>query len=297
MSDENEFEKLATLPPEEAIAYMKARGITAETYHYTDLWQSQHDRAFTISRLTRADLLERIQESLIQSVAGDMTRNDWLVQTRALLQKEGLWGNVEVTDPNTGEQLSTTFNEARLRLIFDTNVRQALAAGQWQSLLRTKARNPYVRYIAMDDDRTRPEHRAWHNVVLPIDDPWWDTHRPPNGYHCRCRVVGISKVKFRRGYSESRPGAEDDEDAPLVREAFKTERPPEQLVEWRNPATGVVQKIPKGIDPGFDYNAGTTEGSGTALEDLVRNKLAKLSPEVRAAAERDGIDPPPSPSR
>ena len=227
----NIFITLGTMPPEEAVAYMKAQDLTAETFHWTDLWQSQHDRAFTISCLARADLLERLHESLVKSVSGELDRTDWLLQTRALLQKEGLWGTVEETDPETGEQLKTTFNEARLRLIHDTNVRQALAAGKWQNLLRTQARNPYVRYISADDDRTCPEHRAWHNVVLPIDDPWWDTHRPPNGYHCRCKVVGVSKVKYRRGYSESRPGAEIDEDAPIVREPYK---PGLRLRPWRH---------------------------------------------------------------
>jgi SPP1 gp7 family putative phage head morphogenesis protein len=179
------------------------------------------------------------------------------MDTRTLLQKEGLWGTVEVTDPITGEPLKTTFNEARLRLIHDTNVRQALAAGQWQRMLRNQARYPYARYVAMDDERTRPDHRAWHNTVLPIDHPWWSTQRPPNGYHCRCRVIGLTQAEFEHGFSQSRPGAETDENAPLVRETFKTEPPPEQLLDWRNPRTGEVQKIPKGIDPGFDHSPGT----------------------------------------
>jgi len=195
---------------------------------------------------------------------------------------------VEVKDPITGEPLKTTFNEARLRLIHDTNVRQALAAGQWQRMLRNQARYPcarypYARYLAMDDECTRPDHRAWHNTVLPVDHPWWSTHRPPNGYHCRCRVIGLTQAEFERGFSQSRPGAETDETAPLVRETFKTEPPSEQLVDWRNPRTGEVQKIPKGVDPGFDYNPGTG-AAAEATDELVKRKLAALSPAVRAAA-------------
>ncbi|MBL8370029.1 MAG: minor capsid protein [Burkholderiaceae bacterium] len=291
MSAASEFAQLARLRPAEAIAYMDGRKLVAETGHYTDLWRDQHERAFTISRLHRADLLEKVQESLSKAVAGDLTRRDWIQQTRTLLQKEGFWGNLEVPDQRTGEIKKTTFNEARLRLIYDTNVRQALAAGQWQRMLRNRGSHPYARYVSMDDGRVRPEHRAWHNTVLPIDHPWWNTHRPPNGYHCRCRVVGVTRAEFERGFAQSRPGAETDENAPLVREDFKTEPPPEQRVAWRNPATGELQKVPRGIDPGFDYNPGT-KGASLEFEEFVRNKLLKLSPAIREAAQKAGVFPP-----
>lgn len=231
------------------------------------------------------------QESLIHATAGDLTRRDWLKQTKALLPKEGLWGTVEVTDPKTGEIKKTRFNEARLRLIHDTNVRQALAAGQWQRIVRNRDSHPYVRYVSMDDGRVRPLHRLWHNTVLPVEHPFWQTHRPPNGYHCRCRVVGVTKAEFERGFAQSRPGAETDSNAPLVRENFKTEAPPKQLMDWRNPATGEVRKVPAGIDPGFDYNPGT-KGASLEFEEFVRNKLLKLSPAIRAAAQQAGIHPP-----
>ena len=291
MSAASEFAQASRLKPAEAMAYMQGRWKVAETSDYTDLWRDQHERAFTISRLHRADLLEKIQESLTKATAGDLTRRDWIKQTRTLLQKEGLWGTVEVTDPKTGEVKKTKFNEARLRLIHDTNVRQALAAGQWQRMLRNRASHPYVRYVSMDDGRVRPLHRLWHNTVLPIEHPWWNTHRPPNGYHCRCRVVGVTQEEFERRFAQSRPRAETDENAPLVQEDFKTEPPPEQLVDWRNPATNEVHKVPRGIDPGFDYNPGT-KGASLEFEEFVRNKLLKLSPPIREAAQKAGVFPP-----
>ncbi len=293
MSAASEFARLSRVQPAEAIAYMDGRKLVTETGHYTDLWKDQHSRAFTISRLTRADLLERVQESISKSVAGDLTRRDWIKQTRTLLQKEGFWGTIEVNDPKTGEPLKTTFNEARLRLIYDTNARQALAAGQWQRMLRNRESHPYVRYLSMDDGRVRPLHRLWHNTVLPIEHPFWSTHKPPNGFNCRCRVVGVTQAEFERGFAQSRPGAETDENAPLVREDFKTEPPPVQMVDWHNPATGETEKVPAGIDPGFDYNPGTV-GASNAFEEMVQRKLARLSPAVRNAAQqgrlRAGLD-------
>ena len=288
MSAATDFARLQRLPPQEAIAYMQGRELVGETFSAYDLWQDQHGRAFTISRLARADLLEALQKSLAQSVAGDLNRKDWIDNAEKLLKNAGWWGSKEVTDPRTGELLKTRFNHARLQLIFDTNVRQAQAAGQWQRLLRNRRIHPYARYVCMDDDRVRPLHRSWHNVTLPLDDPWWQTHRPPNGYRCRCRIIGVSQRDYDRGEVLSRPGAETDENAPIVRQPMRKTAPQDGFTNWTNPSTGEVKRIPAGIDPGFDYNAGTV-GESQAFKALIERKLAALNPAVKTAVLNSGV--------
>ena len=291
MSAASDFARLQRLPPAEAMAFMDGRQLTADTYHWHDLWRDEHQRAFTVSRLARGDLLEALQASLAKSVAGDLSRRDWIKRTEQLLKNAGWWGTTEVTDPRTGEMLKTRFNHARLQLIFDTNVRQAAAAGQWQRMLRNQRTHPFARYVAMDDDRTRPQHRSWHNVTLPLDDPWWSTHRPPNGYRCRCRMIGVTQREYDQGEVLDRPGAETDRKAPIVRAPMAKTAPPEALRDWRNPATGAIEKIPDGIDPGFDYNPGTT-GRSQAFEAMVQAKLARMLPAVAEAASTAGVLPP-----
>ena len=291
MSAASDFARLQRLPPAEAMAFMDGRQLTADTYHWHDLWRDEHQRAFTVSRLARGDLLEALQASLAKSVAGDLSRRDWIKSTEQLLKNAGWWGTTEVTDPRTGEMLKTRFNHARLQLIFDTNVRQAAAAGQWQRLVRNQRTHPYARYVAMDDERTRPQHRAWHNVTLPLDDAWWATHRPPNGWRCRCRVIGVTQREYDQGEVLDRPGAETDRKAPIVRAPMAKTAPPEALRDWRNPATGAIEKIPDGIDPGFDYNPGTT-GRSQAFEAMVQAKLARMLPAVAEAASTAGVLPP-----
>lgn len=291
MSAASDFARLQRLPAAEAMAFMDGRQLTAETYHWYDLWRDEHQRAFTVSRLARGDLLEALQASLAKSVGGDLSRRDWIRSTEQLLKNAGWWGTTEVTDPRTGEMLKTRFNHARLQLIFDTNVRQAAAAGQWQRMLRNQRTHPFARYVAMDDDRTRPQHRAWHNVTLPLDDPWWSTHRPPNGYRCRCRMIGVTQREYDQGEVLDRPGAETDRKAPIVRAPMAKTAPPEALRDWRNPATGAIEKIPDGIDPGFDYNPGTT-GRSQAFEAMVQAKLARMLPAVAEAASTAGVLPP-----
>lgn len=285
-----EFAKLQTLRPVEAMAYMQGRAKVTPTHHYSDLWHDEHSQQFTVSRLTRADLLQAMHDSISKSVQGDMTRRDWIRNTETLLKDAGWWGKKEVINPETGEVLKTTFNHARLQLIYDTNSRQASATGQWQRMLRNQRTHPYARYISMGDDRVRPLHRAWNNVVLPLTDAWWETHRPPNGYRCRCRFVGMTQREYEIAYAQSRPGAETNLDAPIIKTALKKEAPQEAPVLWRNPSTGEVRQVPAGIDPGFDYNSATASSSRSAAVDaMVQSKLGKLTPAIADAARRAGL--------
>lgn len=64
--------------------------------------------------------------------------------------------------------------------------------------------------------------------------------------------------------------------------------PPVSLRDWRNPITGAIEQVPVGIDPGFDYNPGTT-GRSAAFEAMVKAKLGKMSTEVAKAAEAAGV--------
>ena len=39
----------------------------------------------------------------------------------------------------------------------------------------------------------RPEHAALNGVVKSIDDPFWKTYYPPNGWRCRCTVMNTAE--------------------------------------------------------------------------------------------------------
>jgi SPP1 gp7 family putative phage head morphogenesis protein len=272
MTDAQEFAQLQKLTPAEAVAYLQRRGRLAVTYGWQDLWQEENAQQFTISRLTKADLLQSLQEMITRSVEGDLSRRDFERDARAALQKAGWWGTKEVIEPSTGEILRTTFDARRLQVIFDTNTRQAYAAGQWDRLQQTKRTHPYLRYITKRDERVRATHRAWDNVTLPVDDAFWATHYPPNGWRCRCRVVAVNQADYDKGVA---PGGQ----------AVKKAAP--QLVEreWLNRRTGEVQRVPAGIDPGFGYNAGMARQR--LMQRLVQDKLVALDAPIGAELWRE----------
>lgn len=295
------FAALQKLTPTQAVDYLQRRDKVTNTYGWQDLWQQEHAQQFTVSRLARADLMQALQDQITKSVAGDLSRRDFMRDSKALLEKAGWWGTVEVIDPVTGELLKTTFDAARLKLIFDTNTSMAYAAGQWERIQQTKRSHPYLRYITQHDDKVRPAHRAWDNVTLPVDDPFWQTHFPPCGWRCRCRVVSVSQAEYDRGYSLARPGAENDQYdkegkplvvAPTIRVPMKKQAPDVQMRDWHNPRTNQIHSIPVGIDPGFGYNPGIASARAKAQRDLEKEKLGSLDPALAASARADGTRVP-----
>jgi uncharacterized protein with gpF-like domain len=98
----------------------------------------------------------------------------------------------------------------RLRTIFQTNMRSAFAAGQWERIQRTKAALPFLLYVRTASVEPRPEHLRWAGIILPADDPFWRTHFPPNGWQCKCAVRQVSKFEARDklrqdGYTDQAP--------------------------------------------------------------------------------------------
>jgi SPP1 gp7 family putative phage head morphogenesis protein len=253
-----EFARLFALTPEGAAQYLAGRDALTVTYDWRALWQDEHAQQFTVSRLTRLDLLKAVQEGITQSVGGDLSRRDFARNITQLLQKAGWWGNIEVTDPSTGEVLETRFDPRRVKLIYDTNTRMAHSAGRWERIQEAKGTHPYLRYITKDDARVRVSHAAWHNLTLPVDDPWWQTHYPPNGWGCRCRAMAMSQRDYDKGLSPKG-------------DALKTVAPDSEPVGWLNKLTGEVEQVPNGIDPGFAYNVGEAAGRAAVL---LKQKLA-----------------------
>lgn len=274
MTSAQQFARLYSLPPAEAVRYLQRRQQLTATFDWRDLWQNEHAHQFTVSRLARLDLLQAIHDGITASVLGDLSRRDWTRDIKGTLQQAGWWGTVDVQDPETGKLVQTRFDPRRLKLIYNVNTRMAYASGLWERVQRNKRTHPYLRYITKDDDRVRDEHRRWHNLVLPVDDPFWVTHYPPNGWGCRCRVVAVSQREYERGRT------------PRGEEMVK-DRPMSPTREWINKRTGEVMQVPTGIDPGFGYNVGVAGQS--VLSRLIQEKTRSIAPELVTGATGSGL--------
>ena len=252
---------LGVIEPQDAIRRFEQRKLLAPSFRWQDVWQDEHQRAFAVAGVMREDVLAVFRDGLEAKFAEGGTLADFKKSVRPELAAKGFWGDVEVTDPQSGEVRITRFDDRRLALIYDTNVRQSYLNGKWDRYQKTKALFPFIRYETRDDARVRPAHQAWNGVVLPIDDPWWQTHWPMNGWRCRCDVYQTNE---RRLAADEAAGQQ-----------IKRQAPPEDWLPYINPYTGEVKAVPRGVDPGFGAGPALAGGRDETLAETVLQKAVR----------------------
>lgn len=246
--------------PAAAIAALFARGLKLDpSFSWQDVSAEEHARAFTVAKSAGFDVLVDIHEALVAAASEGKTEREFSRDLTPILQAKGWWGRRDVVDPETGETVTAQLGSLRrLRTIFQTNLRVSYAAGHWAAFERQKLDRPWLRYVAILDRKTRPEHAARHNLCLPVDHPYWDTWAPPCGWNCRCTLQSLS-----------------DRDVERMRSQLRFEPPMDTMRTWTNRRTGETVTIPVGIDPGWGHNPG------------------KLRHQAQAAAADRWTDAPP----
>ncbi|CAD7055411.1 phage head morphogenesis protein [Pseudorhizobium halotolerans] len=264
------------LQPLDAIAAFEARhGNLLETFSWQDAWQEEHATMFTVAKSAGFDILKDIQTAFERALRDGQTPQDFARQLRPVLQEKGWWGRKLVADPASGELVPAQLGSARrLQTIFDANMRVSYAAGHWTNFERNRRTRPYLRYVALLDDRTRPSHRARHNLVLPVDHPYWDMWAPPCGWNCRCTLQSLSQRDIDRLQGEG--------------EKLVFEPPTDTFRNFVNKRTGEITRVPDGIDPGWAYNPGRA-GYEARVNQALAEKIADAPPAMVQAAVEERV--------
>lgn len=254
-----------SLAPQEALAFFRAKGLEPR-FDWRDMLHEQHDVGFTVAKMLDLDLLSDVKNAVDQAIAEGKSLQWFKDELTLLMISRGWWGRQEMVDPATNEVSDVQLGSSRrLKIIYDTNLRTSYAAGHWSKVVKNAEAAPYLWYVAVDDDRTRPAHRAWSGLILRWDDPWWDTHYPPNGWNCRCIVIQLS------GRDLKKMGRDGPDTAPPI-----------DTREWENPRTGEIFQVPKGIDPGWGYHPG--KGGLSQASEAFVGKMAAAPADLGAAA-------------
>ena len=230
---------------QEQIDFLR-RKLNLPSESWRDIQSAAHDRAFVVAGATKADLLHDLRKAVDQAVKGGSI-GEFRKNFAETVAKHG-WTGWTGEGSKAGEAWLT-------RVIYQTNLMTSYAAGRRAQLLDPDLvkRRPFWRYVHNDSvTHPRPQHKRWGDMKLTLrhDHPFWETHFPPNGWGCKCRVVAVA--------------APSDGD--------ETE-PPEGWAQT-DPATGA----PVGIDEGWGYAPGARADS--ELRSFVQDKLVDYPPAI-----------------
>jgi hypothetical protein len=213
------------LPFEEAIKFFKGK-VRLPTSKWTDIWQGMHARAFVVAGAMKDDLLVDLQSAVLKAMEEGTTLDEFRKGFDETVAKHG-W------DYKGGR-------DWRSRVILETNLKTAHQAGRYEQMKAAVNERPFWEYRHGDSRNPRPEHLAWDGLVLRADDPWWDTHYPPNGWGCSCKVFALN------GRDMEKMGKSEPDNAPPI-----------EIYEWQPKDESMPpQKVPEGIDPGWAYSVG-----------------------------------------
>lgn len=287
--------KFVRRPPKESLEWFRAKGMKPG-FDHRDVWREEHATAFTVAKATQMDILTDIRSEVDRALAQGRTFRDFAKDLKPTLQKKGWWGEKEMVDPATGKKRTVQLGSTRrLKIIYETNMRTARSAGQWERIQRTEAGLPYLLYQLGPSSEHRPEHVSFHGLLLPVDDTFWATHMPINGWGCKCHVRQVSRAEYdrlkRNGVRAPSPKQviNPETGLPTGHRAqstvpVRTQAPALKTREWVNRRTGEVHQVPFGTDPGWDYNPGQTGRLNKALE-FAGDKIAVASGEARAVTK------------
>ena len=92
-----------------------------------------------------------------------------------------------ILDDYNGTWLKTEYNAA---------VAGSQMASKWVQFTEETAKgkpgfHALLEYRTAEDDRVRESHAVLNGIIRPVDDTFWKTYYPPNGWNCRCTVIRL----------------------------------------------------------------------------------------------------------
>lgn len=239
---------------EQVAAFRLRLGDLVPTSRWDDLRGSAHDRAFMVAGAVKADLLADLAGAVDKAISQGTSLEEFRRDFRSIVETRGWHGW-------TGE--GTKAGEAwRTRVIYRTNAATSYAAGR-MAQLREGGFDQWV-YRHGGSREPRPEHLAWDGLILPPDHPFWETHAPPNGWGCSCRIAGSFSE-----FGAERVGGDPEKTLPPGWDAT-------------DPRTGT----PPGVGKGWDH------APGASVSDTVQSlagKLDQLPPQPSIALIQDWL--------
>lgn len=145
-----------------AADYLRARGVEPAAEFYARL-EHLRQEAWTLSKISDVEQIEQVKQSLVKALAEGKSFREW---QQAL----------------TSEMLALPRHYQET--VFRTAMLSSYNGAKWTHFRAHVGRRPILRYIAINDHRTRPAHHALHGLMMPVDEERWQQLAPPLGFNC-----------------------------------------------------------------------------------------------------------------
>lgn len=86
-------------------------------------------------------------------------------------------------------RINGEFVTRHLKTEYSTAEGSARMASKWMTFQNEKKALPNLIYETAGDSRVRKTHAKLDGICRPVDDDFWKTYYPPNGWNCRCDVI------------------------------------------------------------------------------------------------------------
>lgn len=141
--------------------------------------------AFWVGGGLQLSQVQRVFDKINQAVESGESFGEWRKRVKE-----------ELTDKRHAE---TVFRNATQR---------ALSAGRYRQMREPEILRlrPYGLFDGVQDQRQSPICKACNGVVLPLSDPWWQSHHCPMHHRCRSSIRNIRTAEAkRRGITKTPP--------------------------------------------------------------------------------------------
>jgi SPP1 gp7 family putative phage head morphogenesis protein len=188
--EESFSEVLGQVGVDQAVAYLESLPV-ATREEWQRLLQQGSPAAFTASGIENAVALEALKKLVGQALSENWNRPQFEAQAEILLHKFEI-------------------EAGSLRTLWNTTTSTAMQKGREDIFTDPEAQKsvPYWLYDAILDNRVRPNHAALDGAIAPISwERWWGPRglRCPNGFNCRCTMVGLSSVRAKKMIESGSP--------------------------------------------------------------------------------------------
>lgn len=175
--------------PSEAIDYFQRKRIVSPAT-FKKLEREAKAAAFIVSGIYREDLLQAFKFEITNALETGQTQKYVTKQFKDILAGAG----------------HKELGDWHLENVARTNMALSYSVGRRKQMEDVADLLPIWEYSAVNDDRTRPKHRALDGLMYPADHDFWSSHYPPIDFMCRCTV--IARLDYPENYNHERPNAD-----------------------------------------------------------------------------------------